>query len=277
MLSLNDKKKFVENGAAELKKYSSVGVVNLSGVPDRLLQSSRNKMRSSTTFIIGRKKMLEKILESREDTKELAKYMSGTSAIVLSNEDPFELYGRFKENEIKLAAKPRQVAPSDIVIESGETSLQPGQAVTELKAAGIDVKIDKGKVVISKSKTIVEKGGIISQNLAKALHTLDILPFTASIVPKAIKSGKILFTDEVLGITKEGTLSDLTRAFAQAFALSSEAGIVNQYTIVPMIEKAFDEAIALGVDIKAPDSGIVELLLGEGYAGAAALNAVQGS
>ena len=277
MLSLNDKKKFVERGAAELKKYSSVGVVNLSGVPDRLLQSSRNKMRGSTTFIIGRKKMLEKILESSEETKELAQHMSGTSAIVLSNEDPFELYRRFKENEIKLAAKPRQIAPDDIVIESGETSLQPGQAVTELKAAGIDVKIDKGKVVISKSKTLVEKGGIISQNLAKALHTLDILPFTASIVPNAIKSGKVLFTADVLGITKEDTLANVARAFAQAFALSSEAGIVNQYTIVPMIEKAFDEAIALGVDIKAPDSGIVELLLEEGYAGAAALNAVQGS
>ena len=67
----------------------------------------------------------------------------------------------------------------------------PGQAVTDLKAAGIDVQIQKGKVVIAKDKVITKKGEAITSSVAKALHTLDINPFSATLEPLLMLSGSM--------------------------------------------------------------------------------------
>ena len=88
----------------------------------------------------------------------------------------------------RLAAKPGQVSPEDVSVTAGETGIQPGQTVTDLKSAGIDVQIQKGKVVIAKDKVLVKKGEVISAKIAKALHILDILPFKAVIEPSSLLS-----------------------------------------------------------------------------------------
>lgn len=260
-LTKEQKMKFVQEQAGEIKKYSVVGVLPLSAIPDRLVQKARNSMRSQTKFIIAKKSLLTRILESDEKTKPLAVQLGGMSAILLSNEDPFALYQNFKTNSLKLSAKPGQVAPDDINIEAQETALQPGQTVTELKQAGIDVQIQKGKVVIAKDKVLVKKGTVISVAVAKALKTLDIQPFSAVIEPKVLLQGKLTFTSDVLSITPVLVSGEMSVAFRSALALSIEAGIVNQYTIVTLIERAYRGAMAVGVEGKVPEPGIVEKLV----------------
>ncbi|HUC38602.1 MAG TPA: 50S ribosomal protein L10 [Candidatus Acidoferrum sp.] len=274
MLTKDQKIKFVKEGSKELSKYSTVGIVNLGGIPDRLLQRSRNGMKTEMKLILGRRNLLVKILESSEKSKKLAEKMTGTSAIVLSNADPFELFKGFKSNEIRLAAKPKQIAPEDILVQSGETSLQPGAAVTELKQAGIDVQIQKGKVVISKEKVLVKKGEPITKVAAKVLQTLGTMPFKASILPFAITSNGMTFTKEILDIDPNKTISDIISGFRSAFFLSMERGIINQYTVKPLIVKAFMQARALGIESKAYEPGIIEVLLGSASAQASALSAL---
>ncbi len=261
MLSLEQKKKFVEEHVKLVDSYKLVGLVPLNGIPDRLLQSSRNNMRNDVRFITGKKLLLKKVLEGSKSGKDLAGMLEGTTAIMLSNSNPFEIYKKFVSSSIKLAAKPNQKAPDDIDIKSGETTLQPGQAVTELKSAGIDVKIDKGKVVISKDKVLVHKGESISLAVAKALHTLDIMPFKASIEPSLMLSGGLRYTGEVMSINTESVTNDIAKAFANALAMSYEGKIINRYTIERFVSKAYNEAMALGIEGKVPDTGIIEKLI----------------
>ena len=46
MLTKDQKRKFVEDGKNSVQKYANVGIVPLSGIPDRLLQSTKNRMKS---------------------------------------------------------------------------------------------------------------------------------------------------------------------------------------------------------------------------------------
>ena len=276
MLTRDQKEKFVESASKELKSYKTIGIMPVGNIPDRLLQLSKNRMRSSIKVVMGRKNLLIKILESDSRSKDLVKYIEGTSAIVMSNKDPFELYGEFKSNSLKLAAKPNQKAPSDILISSGETTLQPGQAVTELKQAGIDVQIQKGKVVIAKDKKVKE-GEVITTGLSKALHTLGIKPIVASITPAVIFSDGKLFTQKVLSITPEGLSKDIAKALGEAIAISYAANIVNSFTIKSMLLKAYSSAMHLGIEYKLYDKGIVEKLLGAAALQAASLNAGTGN
>jgi large subunit ribosomal protein L10 len=268
----DQKMKFVDEHRAELKKYSVVGVLPVNGIPDRLVQASRNRMRPQVKFVIAKKSLLTRILEGDARTKPLAKELKGMSAILLSNDDPFAIYKNFKENSIKLSAKPKQRATEDINIQGGETSIQPGQAVTELKQAGIDVQIQKGKVVIAKDKTLVKKGDVITVAVSKALKTLDIQPFTASIEPSVMLSGGLIFTRDILGIDSKQVANEVSLGFQQAFTLSLKAKIVNRYTVVPMITDAFRAAIAVGYTARLYESGIIDRLVAEAVLQATALN-----
>ncbi len=260
MLTKQEKQRFVNEGIKAVKAGKSVAVIQLNGTPDRLLQLSRNMMRGEARFILGRKSMLIRILEGSAETKRLAEFVTGTSAIVITGMDPFELNSRLRENVLRLSAKPKQAAPAEIVIHSQETTLQPGQAVTELKAAGIDVQIQKGKVVIAKDK-VIKPGEIVTLGMAKALHSLNVTPFTAKIEPFVVLSSGMLFRRETLSITRETVTADIGRAFNSALGLSFELDIVNAYTIRPLIAKAYRNAVYLGVEYKLPDKGIVERLI----------------
>jgi large subunit ribosomal protein L10 len=274
MLTKSQKKEFVLSRQAALKKYKTIGIIQLSGIPDRLLQATKSKLKGRAEFILGRKKMLEKILETSADSKKLAAALSGTCAIVLSNEDPFELFKTFKSNKIKLEAKPKQVATTDVFVHAGETSLQPGQAVTEVKQAGIDVQIQKGKVVIGKDKLVVKQNEVIVPALAKALHTLGITPFTAVIEPVEIFSGGLLFKKALLDIDPNKTAEEIAHGFNSAVALCFECGITNSYTIKTLITKAFNNAMAVGVHAGVYDKGITEKLLSNAASHASALNSL---
>ncbi len=272
MLSKDQKIKFVEEHKKMLKSYKVVGVVQLNGVPDRLLQSTKNQLKPNTRVVMGRKSLLVKILEGGAGLERLAPHMTNTSAIILSNDDPFELYHKFSSNSIRLAAKPGQVSPDDVSVNAGETGIAPGQTVTELKAAGIDVQIQKGKVVIAKDKVVVKKGDVISASMAKALHTLDILPFRASIEPVSLLSEGIMFGQNALRITKESAAADIAVCFRNALSLCLDRKIINAYTIESMISSAYSEAIALGVGAKILDSGIIERLVAQAAMQAAAVS-----
>ena len=268
MLTKSQKVSFVETGKGYANKYSTVGVLPLSGIPDRLLQSTKNRLKGEVTFVLGRKTLLKKILESSEKTKGLAKDLEATSAIIFSNVDPFELYGKFKAGALKLAAKPNQIALDDVSVQAGETNIMPGQAVTELKAAGIDVQIQKGKVVIAKGKVITKKGETITSAVAKALHTLNITPFSATLEPLVVLSGSTIFGRNVLRIDTQKTTEDIITAFNSALILSLELGIVNQHTVKILVAKAYRNAYHLGMEAKLPDAGIIEGLI-SGAAGEA--------
>lgn len=272
MLTKEQKIRFVAENSKLLKSYKVIGIVQLSGIPDRLLQSTKNGLRDGTRFIIGRKTLLTKVLESDAHAKHLVKELSATSAIILSNEDPFELYGKFRANSLRLAAKPGQIAQEDVSVVAGETGIQPGQTVTDLKTAGIDVQIQKGKVVIAKDKVLVAKGEPVTLKVAKALHILDILPFKAVIEPSALLSDSIVYGRAVLGINAESTTRDISICFRNALALSLEAKIINAYTINTLIGSAYSNALHLGIECKIYDSGIIDLLLADAAATATSLN-----
>ena len=275
MLTKTQKIEFVKERKKLLKNYKVVGIVQLKSIPDKLLQTTKNRMRTGTRFIMGRKSLLSKILETDEHTKKLVSQLTDTSAIILSNDDPFELYASFKSNSLKLAAKPGQMAPNDVNITAGETGVQPGQTVTDLKGAGIDVQIQKGKVVIAKDKVLVKQGEVITASVAKALHTLEIMPFEAILEPSSLLIDGMIYTKKVLGINRETTTQDIVLCFINAMTLSIEAKIINAYTINTFIARAYNAALSMGLEAKALDSGIIDLLIANAASQAAILSKLE--
>lgn len=263
MMLKAQKIEYVKKLQEEMKKYNVVGVMPINAIPDRLLQKVRNGIKPEARIIIARKSLMLKALEQYKEYEQLKKYVTENSALIFANGDVFDIYKRINSNKLKLAAKPNQIAPEDIYIESGETTIQPGQAVTDLKAAGIDVQIQKGKVVIAKSKVLVQKGQKIGLAVTKALKMLGVTPFEVSPKVSGFVSGGLMFTQEILSINPEQLGKEIVIAFATADILSTEIGYVTQYNISKLLRKGYLGALGLGIATKSYEPGIVEMLIAQ--------------
>ncbi|MEM3839279.1 MAG: 50S ribosomal protein L10 [Candidatus Micrarchaeaceae archaeon] len=267
-----EKVEFVNKLKKDLKNYKTCAVMEIGSTPDRLVQKVRNQLKPEAKFVVARKTLLVRALSEDQALKKLVEYTNGNVALILTNNDPSELNKVISSNRIKLAAKPNQISPEDINISAGETSIAPGQAVTDLKAAGIDVKIDKGKVVIAKSKVLVAKGARVTVPVSKALKMLDIMPFEASTKLRAALSDNLLFTEKALGVNRAFVEGNITADFLNAQALSTAIGFVTPYNAPYLIKKAYISAIGLGVSRGIYEPEIIEKLLAK-----AVMEAVQAS
>ncbi|MHB1829815.1 MAG: 50S ribosomal protein L10 [Candidatus Micrarchaeaceae archaeon] len=272
MMLKAEKIEYVKKLQEELKKYKTVGIMSLDSVPDTLVQRVRNKMKPDVKFLVMRRSLALKALESDPRLAKLSEYTDRNFAILLSDKDPSELNKIVSSNKMKLIAKPNQISPEDISIESGDTSIAPGQAVTDLKAAGIDVAIQKGKVVISKSKVLVKKGEKISTAVSKALKMMDVMPFEAGTKLKAVVYENLLFNEKALGVDVAFVAAELAANFLQANALATEIGLVTKYNAGAFIRKGYLSAIGLGLEAEIYEPGITDMLIAKAVREALSLN-----
>ncbi len=272
MMLKAQKVEYVERVKKEVKSYKTVGIMSLESVPDTLVQKVRNRMKPEVRFLVMRKSLAMRVLESDPRLAKLAPYTTGNFAILLSNKEPGELNSIISTNKMKLIAKPNQISPADINIESGETTIAPGQAVTDMKSAGIDVQIVKGKVVISKSKTLVKKGEKISTAISRALKMLDVMPFEAGTKLKAVVQGDLLFSEMTLAVDRPFVLNEVMVNFLQANALATQIGYVTKYNADSFIRKAYLAALGLGLEAEIYEPGITDKLIARAVREALSLN-----
>ena len=131
------KKDEVEEIRKHAKEYTLIGLVDMYGIPAQQVQQIRRNLRGKAVIKVTRNTLIEHALgEIGGDAKGLTKFISGHSAVIFSNDNPFKLYKQLEKTKTKMAAKAGETAPEDIVIEKGPTSFKPGPIVGELQQAG---------------------------------------------------------------------------------------------------------------------------------------------
>lgn len=267
------KKQKTKEISDQLKSAKVVAVLDLHQLPNALLHQIRKELKGHGKIIIYKTSLLRRALRMAK-LNSLLPVMNGEKALLISDMDPFKLYKKMNANPLKVYAKPGQIAPYDIVVPAGETQLPPGPILTELKSAGIDARIQGGKVAIGKDSLVAKKGEVIKDVVAKALQKLDIKPFEIRVhVPLAYENG-IVYSEELLNIDEKKLLSDLTTGYFNARAVSLEIGYVTKDTIEPLIQKAFRNARYIGIekDIMLPE--LMEELMKKAARQANAVNSV---
>jgi len=235
-----------------------IGVVDIESLPSKQFQEIRKKLRGKADIKISKSILIKKAIESlkREDLKKLEGYIDGPCGIIVSDEDPFLLYKFLKKNRSKALAKAGMIAPSDIIVPAGDTDMPVGPVLSELKIAKIDVKIEKGKIVIASDSQVAKKGDVISQQLANALAKLGITPMEIGLKIAAVLEKGVIYTADVLDVDEEKFMQDLVGAYRSALNLAVNAGYPNKESIKIMIQKAYQNAknLAVNADILTKDT-----------------------
>jgi len=258
------KKEEVEEIKKNAGKYTLIGLVDMYGIPAAQVQQIRRNLRGRAVIRVVRNTLISHALgELGGKITGLEKFVSGHSAMIFTNDNPFRLFKALEKTKTKMAAKPGEKAPEDIVIEKGPTSFKPGPIVGELQQAGIPAAIEGGKVKIRETKTIVRKGAVINKKVADVLIKLDIKPMDVGLILQAAFYEGDIYEPSVLAIDETAVLAQVRLAAAQAFNLSVNAAIPTKETIAPIITKAVRDARGLAVEAAIYEKDVVDAIIGK--------------
>lgn len=238
-ISKQEKKNVVTKVSKSLSNNPVVAVASLQSLPARQFNSIKKKLRGKAEIFVARATLLTRALENgKPQAKEIIEKVTGSYALISSNQDPFQLYRTLKKSRSKTKAKLGQIAPVDLVAPAGETSLTPGPVLTELKQAGISAKIVGTKIVIDRDAVLAKKGEAITDSTAKMLAKLGIEPMEVGLeVLYAWENGTV-YPSSILNVDEEKFFSNLQTAYRNAMNLAVFAEIPNDKSMPLIISKA---------------------------------------
>ncbi len=247
-----------------LGRYGSVGIVDVAGIPSRQLQSMRRDLHGSAEIRMSRNTLTVRALEEVGDGFEaLAAYVSGQVAFVGTDDNPFGLYKQLEASKTPAPISAGEVAPNDIVIEEGDTGVDPGPFVGELQQIGASARIMDGSIHVTEDSTVLEAGEPVSEDLEGVLSELGIEPKEVGLDLRGVFSEGVLFEPDELAIDVEEYRSDVASAAAAARNLSVDAAFPTAETTPTLLANAVGDATALGVFAAIEDPDVLPDLIGK--------------
>jgi large subunit ribosomal protein L10 len=257
------------------EEYKMTGLVDMYGIPARQVQDIRRNLKGKAELRMTRNTLIEHAFgEIGGEIKDLGDKLDGHSALIFTNENPFKLYSMLEKTKTKMAARPGELAPSDIVVAKGPTSFKPGPIVGELQQVGIPAAIEAGKVTIRETKTVVKEGQEISKKLADALAKLDVKPMDVGLLLQAAFFEGTVYEADVLAIDEVAFYNNIITAATQAFNLSLNAAIPTKDTASDLLIKAVREARNVAIEATVVSGDVIEAIIGKAQSQAMALNSV---
>ncbi len=247
------KVKQVEELKRMISSHRVLLLTNFERVPSSLMQKIKRELKGSAELRVIKKTLLNLALDSIGGGYEkLKEYARGQVAIIASNENPFRIYKKLESLKMDFPLKPNQISPVDVVVNEGPTPLPPGPAMAELQMAGIPAAVEKGKVVIKKTATVVKAGEVVKPEVAKALEKLNIKPIKIGLETLAAYDGVVL-TSDLLKIDEEAILKDFQNAYRIAMNLAVNCCYVTKETAEILLIKGYMDAKNLAIN-----AGILE-------------------
>jgi large subunit ribosomal protein L10 len=157
-----------------------------------------------------------------------------------------------EESKSVAAAKPGDIAPHDIEIKAGPTSLPVGPAIGELQRLKIPAGVEGDKIVVKKDTVIVKSGEVIQKPIAEVLVKLGIEPMEIGLNLLAVWENGTIYGKDILSISPGKYLDDLKHAHSSAFNLAFRINYYTSQNIPLFLSKAHREALSL-----ADSAGIV--------------------
>ncbi|XVH31772.1 50S ribosomal protein L10 [Haloferacaceae archaeon DSL9] len=257
-----------------LEGYNSVGIVGVTGIPSRQLQSMRRELHGSAAVRMSRNTLVVRALEAVNDgLEQLVDHVQGEVALIGTNDNPFGLYKQLEASKTPAPINAGEVAPNDIVIPAGDTGIDPGPFVGELQQVGADARIQDGSIRVLSDSQVLDAGETVDEQLAGVLSELEIEPKEVGLDLRSVYSEGVLFAPEELAIDVDEYRTDIQSAVSAARNLSINAVYPTTRTAGDLIAKASNEAtsVALFAAIESPD--VVPDLIGKADAQVRALAA----
>ncbi|MBI2971191.1 MAG: 50S ribosomal protein L10 [Candidatus Aenigmarchaeota archaeon] len=256
----SEKPQEVENLRKMFDSYTTIGVLNMHKLPARQLQKMRQELRGAAEIRMSKKNLIFRAIDvsGKEGIKQMKGKITGSPALIFSNENPFKLFRLIKENRAPASAKAGDIAPRDLVITQGPTGLPPGPAISTLQKVGLKTSVQQGKIAVAQDKVVVKAGEIISADAAGVFNLLKMEPMEIGLDLVAVLEGDTVYDKQVLDIDREVYLKNVEVALQESLNLSVELGWPTEDNVELMVTKAFNEAKSIAVACSIAEKEFIE-------------------
>ena len=252
-----------------------VGIVEIGGIPAPQMQKMRKGLHGTASIRSAKNNLIFRALDDAEKQikgiSELKELITGQTAIIATDMNPFKLAAQIKRTRTMAPAKGGETATYDISVKAGDTPFKPGPVVGELQKVGIPAAIQEGKVVIKNDKVIVPEGEKITSEVAQMLTRLEIFPVEIGMNLHAVFEDGSIFKPDVLDVDVDEMIGRMKQASINAFNLAIEAGWYSELTIRPLLMKAHNNAFILAIEKGILTKDTVQNLISKAHANMLAL------
>ncbi|KAH0570963.1 Acidic ribosomal protein P0 [Spironucleus salmonicida] len=184
--------------------YSKILIVSADNIRSNQISRIRRALRNKAELIFGKKTLMERYLKSQsnEELKQLLPYIKLNIGLIFTNGEYKDITTAFEESKRKAGAKPGMIAPSEVVIQPMLTTMGPDQH-SFFASLSIDTKINKGKIEITNTVHLVNKGDIVSPSHATLLNKLEIEPFYYQMEAVLVYDNGQIFDASILNVDDE--------------------------------------------------------------------------
>ncbi|PSP75086.1 50S ribosomal protein L10 [Halobacteriales archaeon QS_1_68_20] len=241
-----------------VERYESVGIVDVAGIPSRQLQQMRADLHGTAELRMSRNTLVRRALEEVDDgLEQLVDFVEGQVGIIGTNDNPFGLYKELEASKTPAPINAGEVAPNDIVIPEGDTGIDPGPFVGDLQGVGANARIQDASIQVLEDSTVLEQGGVVSQDLENVLNELGIEPKEVGLDLQAVYAHGVLFEPEELAIDVDAYRGDVQAAAARARNLAINSEFPTASTVPALLAKASGEVKALAVHASIEDPDVI--------------------
>ena len=266
----------VSEVSAQIKQYPVIGIIDMFKLPASQLHQIRTKLRGKAVIRMVKKRIIMLALKESgiRGADDLSGMLQGEPALVFTEMDPFRLARMIDENKSEAPAKEGDVAPRDIMVNAGPTSLPPGPVIGELQKAKIPASIEGDKIHIRQDTVIAREGDEIGKLLAGVMAKLGITPMEIGLNLLAAWEGGIIYGKDILFIPRQRYVDDLVACHRNAFNLAYNSGYPTKETIPLLLSKAHQEACGLAMAAGILTGETVKPLLSKAHAQMESLRSV---
>ncbi|MEW6295900.1 MAG: 50S ribosomal protein L10 [Candidatus Diapherotrites archaeon] len=231
------------------EKYPVIALADISSFPAALFQDTRKLLKPKAVIKVSKARVVKKALsESKVKGLGLDEMISGSIAVIFTELNPFELYAVLKKNKGSMSAKAGMIAPFDLIVPAGDTGLPPGPALSDLKQAGINARIQGATIMIPEDTVVCKKGAIVSKPAAGTLNKLNIKPIKVGLNLIGVLEGKQIFKAGVLDIDEAKVFGEFRQAHLNALNLALNSYYITGETVKHLLFKAFIDSLSLSLN-----------------------------
>ena len=265
----------VKDVSEQLRQYPVIGILDMFKLPASQLHQIRNMLRGKAVIRMVKKRLIILALKDSgiRGVEVLEERLQGEPALIMTEMNPFRLAHLIDKSKSEAPAKRGDVAPRDIGVRAGPTTLPPGPVIGELQKAKIPCMIEGDKIHIREDTVIAREGQVIDSLLAGVMSKLGITPMEIGLNILTVWEKGEVYDRDILFIPQEAYISDLVAAHQGAFNLALNTGYLTSETMPLFLARAHQEALSLALAADIPTSETVRLLLAKAHTQAEALKA----
>jgi large subunit ribosomal protein L10 len=255
------KQKQSEQLSKKISGYKTVCLAEAHGFDSDSYEQIKKSFRGKADIIYTNKVIVQNALKLAKSPLADSAASVRMPVLLLSDQDPFEISKTIMANKTYTTIKAGQTASEDITLPSGPTPFPPGPMLSQFSSVGVKTKNEGGKISIVSDTTVVKKGEPVSEKIATILSSMDITPNELMLSIDVAWNGGIIFKHDVLYRPIEEYRKDVVRVFSSSLSLSMARGILNRYSVKPIIQKIYIGVKYLSLDVGIVSSATIKELL----------------